>query len=262
MSEEALKKATRLVKEKSFDEALDTLRPLVPQREMHGPALYVMGYVHEKKGDLARARYLYIQSLGSNPNQAVVLRRLEKFDDKYADHKSEIEAEDFEDDDHRSCWSCDLRYPLDDSTCPYCGAPKDEPPERVRDEVVEDAAAMARNAKEQAGKLGRELLDKVSSWVDPDDLEKAKTRAVELGKKGAERAKVFAEREDVQGAAKRARELGEGAVSRAQHYVDDEREKYAKADEEGRKMLMLKWAAMFGALLIVYWIIGPGNCIG
>ncbi len=261
MSEEALKKATDLVKQKSFDEALDVLRPLVPQHAMHGPALYVMGYVYEKKGDLARARYLYVQSLGSNPNQGVVLRRLEKFDKKYADDKSDIESIDFEDDAHRSCWSCDLRYAKDDETCPFCGAPAEEPPDSVRDEVLEDATAMARNAKEQAGKLGRELLDKVSHWVDAEDFEKAKAKAVELGKKGADKAKAIADRDDVQHAAKRAKELGEGAMTKAQHYVDEEREKYAKADEEGRKVLLLKWGGMFGVLLILYWMFGPGGCL-
>lgn len=260
MSEEALKKATQLVKEKSFDEALDVLRPLIPQREMHGPALYVMGYVHEKQGKLGRARYLYLQSLGSNPNQAVVLRRLDKFDAKYADRKSEIESEDFEGDSHRSCWSCDLRYPDDDPSCPYCGASTEEPPESVRDEVIDDAVAMAQNAKDQAGKLGRELLEKVSNWMDAEDLEKAKAKAVAISKKGAEKAKAFANRGEVQQAAKRARELGEEAVTKAQHYVDEERDKYAKADEEGRKTLLLKWGAMFGVLLILYWIVGPGGC--
>ncbi len=261
MSEEALKKATDLVKQKSFDEALDVLRPLVPQRDMHGPALYVMGYVCEKQGNLARARYLYIQSLGSNPNQVVVLRRLEKFDAKYADRKAEIDAENVEDDSHRSCWSCNLRYPVADATCPFCGAAAEEPPDSVRDEVIEDAAAIARNAKDQAGKLGRELLDKVSNWIDAEDLEKAKAKAIELGKKSAEKAKAIADRDDVQHAAKRAKELGEGAMTKAQHYVDDEREKYAKADEEGRKVLLLKWGAMFGVLFILYLMFGPGGCL-
>jgi len=261
MSEEALKKATDLVKLKSFDEALDVLRPLVSQHDMHGPALYVMGYVHEKQGHLARARYLYIQSLGSNPNQAVVLRRLDKFDKKYADQKTEIESVDVEDDSHRSCWSCDLRYPNGDSTCPFCGAAAKEPADSVRDEVIEDATAMARNAKDQAGKLGRELLDKVSKWVDAEDFEKVKAKAVEIGKKGAEKAKAIADREDVQHAAKRARELGKEAMTKAQHYVDEERDKYAKADEEGRKVLLLKWGAMFAALMVLYWMFGPGGCL-
>jgi len=261
MSEEALKKATDLVKHKSFDEALDVLRPLVSQADTQGPALYVMGYVYEKQGHLARARYLYVQSLGSNPNQAVVLRRLEKFDKKYVDEKSEIDSVDVDDDYHRTCWSCELRCPDDGSSCPYCGAPVDEPPDRVSNEVVEDAAAMARNAKDQAGKLGREMLDKVSRWVDADDLEKAKAKAAEIGKKGAEKAKAIADRDDVQHAAKRARELGEEAVTKAQHYVDDERDKYSKADEEGRKVLLIKWGAMFGVLLILYWMFGPGGCL-
>ncbi len=261
MSEEALKKATDLVKQKSFDDALDVLRPLVPQRDIHGPALYVMGYVYEKKGELARARYLYVQSLGSNPNQTVVLRRLEKFDKKYADAKSEIEAADFEDDSHQSCWSCDLRYPDSDSTCPYCGAPDEEPPDSVRDEVIEDATAMARNAKDQAGKLGRDLLDKVSNWVDAEEFEKAKAKAVEIGKKGADKAKAIADRDDVQHAAKRAKVLGEEAMTKAQHYVDDERDKYTKADEEGRKVLLLKWGGMFAVLLVLYWMFGPGGCL-
>jgi len=261
MSEQVLKKATDLVKRKDFDGALDMLRPLISQRDMQGPALYVMGYVHEKQGNLGRARYLYIQSLGSNPNQAVVLRRLEKFDKKYAGKKSEIDSVDVENDAHRSCWSCDLRYPNEDSTCPFCGAAVEEPPDSVRDEVIEDAAEMARNAKDQAGKLGRELLDKVSNWVDAEDIEKAKAKAVDLGKKGAEKAKAITDRDDVQHAAKRARELGEEAVTKAQHYVDDERDKYKKADEEGRKVLLLKWGAMLAVLMMLYLMFGPGGCI-
>jgi tetratricopeptide (TPR) repeat protein len=261
MSEEALKKATELVKQKSFDEALDILRPLVPKPDTQGPAMYVMGYVYEKQGDLARAHYLYTQSLSANPNQAVVLRRLEKFETMNVKLKQEIGSVYDELEFHRSCWSCNLRCLDDGSSCLYCGAPADEPPERMRDVVIEDATAMARNAKDQAGKLGREVRDKVSNLVDADDLKKAKTKAVEIGKQSAEKAKAFAERDDVQDAAKRARKLGEEAMTKAQHYVDDEREKYDKADEEGRKALLIKWGAMFGVLLILYWMFGPGGCL-
>jgi Fe2+ transport system protein B len=134
-------------------------------------------------------------------------------------------------------------------------------PRALRDEIFEDAAEMTKGAREQAGKLGQELFAKISNWINPEDVEKLKQKAQEVGKKGSEKAREFANRDEVKQAADRARELGEEAMHRAQRYVDDERQKYEKADDQGRQMLLLKWGGIVGALVILYLLFAPGGCL-
>lgn len=280
MPTQTLEQALTRLDAGDLDGARAVARPLLPDPARRADGMYILGRVYQLERKPHTALYLF--------EQAAARVCPSDTSEYLAECKAQVAAsgwtEDFTDRGHTLCSDCRLYYRAEYSSCPYCG--DEAEPERDANQYAHvsgnETLGWDDDLLDKAEKAGREVIEKARGIADSKPVKEMGERAKALGKETAEKARAIAEREEVKRAAQRAKELGKEAgesvrklldtetakgvqetaretgQSLAQHvrsFVDEERTRYQTADEARRRAIVVKWALIAFAALVVLQIL-------
>lgn len=284
MPTDTFEQALARLDEGALDEVRRLARPLLLDHDGRGDALYLLGRAYQVEGKPHIALYLLEEAAGRvSPPET----------EQYLDQvRAQVEAsgwtEDFTDRGHTVCNTCRLYHRAEYTACPYCSEEALGSSEEIDYEafIGNEELGWEDDIFDKADRLGREVMGRAKEIADSRSVKQMGERARGLGKEAVERARTFSEKAEVREALKRARRLKEEAsesakklmerdtakrvqettretgTSLAQHvrdFVQEERERYEKADADRRRAIVIKWivagAGLLIALRVLAWIL-------
>ena len=253
MSHDTIKKALAHLQSDAPNKAAELIRPLLTMDETRGGALHVLGLYYERAENLSTACYLLEEAVRAESGAETLAGDLERC--MKALVKKGL-TEDFMDTGHTRCTNCALFYRSEYPLCPYCcdiegnldppeeteNSPEDEP------ELYpwEDPTAM-----ERLQDAGREMLERTKELTEHRNVKEVAKRVGELGREASQKIKKVLDNETVHEATEQIRKGGGEALERTRRFVKSEQDKYAEADDEGRKSIIAKWV-LFGVAFLFF----------